>query len=65
MTYFDVRIPGLKKTVVAFDRQPVPVDEFRIAGAEIFDLIVTPEADSANTVFAESMARSGFTRATF
>ncbi|GAI27887.1 unnamed protein product, partial [marine sediment metagenome] len=34
MTYFDVRIPGLKMTVVAADGQyvkPVSVDEFRIA----------------------------------
>ena len=37
MTYFDVRIPGLKMTVVAADGQdvrPVEVDEFRIAVAE-------------------------------
>jgi hypothetical protein len=34
MTYFDVRIPGLKMTVVAADGQyihPVSIDEFRIA----------------------------------
>jgi FtsP/CotA-like multicopper oxidase with cupredoxin domain len=34
MTYFDIRIPGLKMTVVAADGQyvnPVTVDEFRIA----------------------------------
>ncbi|QHC49464.1 copper resistance system multicopper oxidase [Billgrantia tianxiuensis] len=67
MTYFDVRIPGLKMTVVAADGQPVqpvPVDEFRIAVAETYDVIVTPEADTAYTVFAESMDRSGFARAT-
>ncbi|QTP58453.1 copper resistance system multicopper oxidase [Billgrantia antri] len=67
MTYFDVRIPGLKMTVVAADGQPVqpvPVDEFRIAVAETYDVIVTPEADTAYTLFAESMDRSGFARAT-
>ena len=39
MTYFDVRIPGLKMTVVAADGQyvhPVAVDEFRIAVAETY-----------------------------
>ncbi|NIC07492.1 copper resistance system multicopper oxidase [Billgrantia bachuensis] len=67
MTYFDVRIPGLKMTVVAADGQPVqpvPVDEFRIAVAETYDVIITPEAETAYTVFAESMDRSGFARAT-
>ncbi len=42
MSYFDVRIPGLKMTVVAADGQyvkPVSVDEFRIAVAETFDVI--------------------------
>src|SRR3546814_18870211 len=37
ISYFDVRIPGLKMTVVAADGQyvhPVSVDEFRIAVAE-------------------------------
>jgi FtsP/CotA-like multicopper oxidase with cupredoxin domain len=37
MTYFDVRIPGLKMTVVAADGnnvQPVRVDEFRMGNAE-------------------------------
>src|SRR5690606_3747772 len=46
MTYFDVRIPGLKMTVVAADGQPihpVSVDEFRIAVAETFDVIRSEE----------------------
>jgi CopA family copper-resistance protein len=67
MTYFDVRIPGLRMTVVAADGQyvqPVTVDEFRIATAETIDVIVTPAADSAYTVFAQSMDRSGYARAT-
>ncbi len=67
MSYFDVRIPGLKMTVVAADGQPVqpvPVDEFRIAVAETYDVLVTPEDDAAYTIFAEAMDRSGYARAT-
>jgi len=67
MSYFDVRIPGLKMTVVAADGQPVqpvPVDEFRIAVAETYDVLVAPEEDTAYTIFAESMDRSGYARAT-
>ncbi|KXS36853.1 MAG: CopA family copper-resistance protein [Halomonadaceae bacterium T82-2] len=67
MSYFDVRIPGLTMTVVAADGQPVqpvPVDEFRIAVAETYDVLVEPEADRAYTLFAESMDRSGYARGT-
>ncbi|KGE78562.1 copper resistance system multicopper oxidase [Halomonas salina] len=67
MSYFDVRIPGLTMTVVAADGQPVqpvPVDEFRIGVAETYDVIVAPEADTAYTLFAESMDRSGYARGT-
>ncbi|MGC3874578.1 copper resistance system multicopper oxidase [Halomonas sp. GXIMD04776] len=67
MSYFDVRIPGLKMTVVAADGQPVqpvPVDEFRIAVAETYDVLVEPEANHAYTIFAESMDRSGYVRGT-
>jgi CopA family copper-resistance protein len=66
MTYFDVRIPGLKMTVVAADGlhvKPVSVDEFRIAVAETFDVIVEP-VEAAYTLFAQSMDRSGFARGT-
>ncbi len=66
-TYFDCRIPGLKMTVVQADGQnvqPVEVDEFRIAPAETYDVIVEPRDDRAYTVFAESMDRSGYTRGT-
>ncbi|RSV45596.1 copper resistance system multicopper oxidase [Sphingomonas sp. ABOLD] len=66
MTYFDVRIPGLKMTLVQADGQnvrPVEVDEFRIAAGETYDVIVQPE-DRAYTVMAEAMDRSGFTRGT-
>ncbi|MEQ1866259.1 MAG: copper resistance system multicopper oxidase [Micropepsaceae bacterium] len=66
MSYFDVRIPGLKMIVIQADGQnvqPVPVDEFRIAVAETYDVIVTPE-DMAYTVMAEPIDRSGYARGT-
>jgi CopA family copper-resistance protein len=66
MTYFDVRIPGLKMTVVAADGlhvKPVSVDEFRIAVAETFDVVVEP-TEAAYTLFAQSMDRSGYARGT-
>lgn len=66
-TYFDVRIPGLPMTVVQADGQnvsPVAVDEFRIAIAETYDVIVEPGADRAYTIFAETMDRSGYARGT-
>jgi FtsP/CotA-like multicopper oxidase with cupredoxin domain len=61
MTYFDVRIPGLKMTVVAADGQyvhPVTVDEFRMACAETFDVIVEPSGQDAFTIFAQAMDRT-------
>ena len=67
MSFFDVRIPGLKLTVVAADGQdiePVTVDEFRIAPAETCDVIVSPADDRAYTIFAQSMDRSGYARGT-
>ncbi|MDT4814563.1 Copper resistance protein A [compost metagenome] len=67
MSYFDVRIPGLKMTVVAADGQPlrpVSVDEFRIAVAETYDVIVEPAGEQAYTIFAQSMDRSGYARGT-
>tara|TARA_R110000787_G_scaffold242075_3_gene348234 strand:+ start:19 stop:1662 length:1644 start_codon:yes stop_codon:yes gene_type:complete len=67
MTFFDVRIPGLKMTVVQADGnnvQPVSVDEFRIAVAETYDVIVRPTLDRAYTLFAESMGRTGYARGT-
>ncbi|SDJ98524.1 L-ascorbate oxidase [Pseudomonas delhiensis] len=67
MSYFDVRIPGLKMTVVQADGndvQPVTVDELRIAVAETYDVIVQPTDARAYTVFAEAMDRSGYARAT-
>ena len=63
MSYFDVRIPGLKMQVVQADGQniePVPVDEFRIAVAETYDVIVTPTQATSYTIVAESTDRTGF-----
>ena len=67
MSYFDVRIPGLKMTVVAADGQyvhPVTVDEFRIAVAETFDVIVEPAGQDAYKIFAQSMDRTGYAAGT-
>ncbi len=67
MTIFDIRIPGLKMTVVATDGQniePVSVDEFRIGVAETYDVVVEPSDDSAYTIFAQTIDRSGHARGT-
>ena len=67
MTYFDVRIPGLKMTVVAADGQyihPVSIDEFRIAPAETFDVLVEPSGQDAYTIFCQDMGRTGFAAGT-
>jgi CopA family copper-resistance protein len=67
MTYFDVRIPGLKLRVVAADGQyvhPVSVDEFRIAPAETYDIIVEPSGQDAFTLFAQDMGRTGYVSGT-
>ena len=67
MSYFDVRIPGLQMTVVAADGQnvhPITVDEFRIATAETYDVIVEPKGQDAFTIFAQSLDRTGFAAGT-
>ncbi len=67
MTFFDLRIPGLKMKVVAADGQamePVSVDELRLGVAESYDVIVEPEGDRAYSVFAQAIDRSGFSRGT-
>ncbi|HUW28624.1 MAG TPA: copper resistance system multicopper oxidase [Sulfuriferula sp.] len=67
MTYFDVRIPGLKMTVVAADGQyvhPVSIDEFRIGVAETYDVLVEPTEDRAYSVFSQALDRSGYALAT-
>ncbi len=63
MTHFDVRIPGLEMTVIAADGQPVhpvSVDEFRIAVAETFDVLVQPRGQEAFTIFAQDIGRTGW-----
>jgi CopA family copper-resistance protein len=66
-SYFDVRIPGLRMTVVSADGQdvhPVEIDEFRIAVAETYDVIVQPQEDRPYSIFAQSIDRSGYARGT-
>ena len=63
MTFFDIRIPGLKMTVVAADGQyvqPVSVDEFRLGVAETYDVIVEPSSEQAYSIFAQTIDRTGF-----
>ncbi|MGV1016758.1 MAG: copper resistance system multicopper oxidase [Fluviibacter phosphoraccumulans] len=65
-TFYDVRIPGLKLTVVqtdGVDVHPVTVDEFRFGPGETYDVIVTPK-NEAYTVFAQTMDRTGYARGT-
>jgi CopA family copper-resistance protein len=61
-SFYDVRIPGLKMTVVQADGQDiesVTVDEFRFGSGETYDVLIEPQ-DDAYTVFAQSIDRSGF-----
>jgi len=63
MSHFDVRIPGLEMTVVQAhgnNVRPVTVDEFRMAPAEIYDVLVRPRDGRQYQVLAESMGRQGF-----
>jgi len=65
-SFFDVRIPGLKLTVVLVDGQevePVTVDEFRFGPGETYDVLVSPR-NQAYTLFAQAMDRSGYARGT-
>ena len=65
-TFYDVRIPGLKLTVVQADGvnvEPVTVDEFRFGPGETYDVLVQPK-DDVYTVFAQSMERTGYARGT-
>lgn len=67
MTIFDLRIPGLRMSVVEADGnavEPVSVDQIRIGPAETYDVIVTPEAGRAYAFFAQAEDRSGFVAAT-
>src|SRR3546814_20856050 len=65
-TFYDVRIPGLKLTVVQADGvnvEPVTVDEFRFGPGETYDVLVQPK-DAAYTVYAQAMDRTGYARGT-
>jgi CopA family copper-resistance protein len=67
MTSFNVRIPGLRMTVVqadGMDVRPISVDELQIAVAETYDVIVQPGEDRAYVLVGESVDRSGMARAT-
>nr|WP_298893927.1 copper resistance system multicopper oxidase [uncultured Acinetobacter sp.] len=62
MSFYDVRIPNLKMTVVSADGQPVKpvaVDEFRIGTAETYDVIVEPKGGHYQ-IEAESIDRAGY-----
>lgn len=63
MSIYDVRIPGLKMSVVAADGQnvePVPIDEFRFGVAETYDVLVEPKGEKAYSIVAEPIDRTGF-----
>jgi CopA family copper-resistance protein len=65
-TFYDLRIPGLKMSVVQADGQnvkPVSVDELRFGPGETYDVIVEPKLQ-AYTVFAQSMDRTGYASGT-
>ncbi len=67
MTFFDVSIPHLKMKLIEADGQrvrPLAIHEFRIAPAETYDVIVEPKENQAYTIFAESLDRTGYARAT-
>ena len=57
----------IEDDVVAADGQrvhPVTVDEFRIATAETFDVIVEPSGQDAFTIFAQAMDRTAYAAGT-
>jgi CopA family copper-resistance protein len=54
-------------TVVAADGQyvhPVSIDEFRLAAAEVLDVIVEPSGQDAFTIFAQDIGRTGYVSGT-
>lgn len=67
MTNYNFRIPGLEMKVInadGLDVEPVATDEFQIAIAETYDVIVEPKEDRAFGIIAEAIDRSGQVRAT-
>ena len=66
MSFFNIRIPGMRMSVVQADGKnvrPIEVDEFQIGTAETYDIVVEPTAE-AHTIVAEAMDRSGMAVAT-
>ena len=66
MSFFNIRIPGVRMRVVQADGKnvrPIEVDEFQIGTAETYDIVVDPTAE-AHTIVAEAMDRSGMAVAT-
>lgn len=66
MSFFNIRIPGVRMRVVQADGKnvrPIEVDEFQIGTAETYDIVVEPTAE-AHTIVAEAMDRSGMAVAT-
>ena len=62
-TYYDVRIPGLRMSVIAADGQPVKpvtVDRLRIAIAETYDVVVKLPNSMPRAIFAEAADRTGY-----
>ncbi len=62
MSFFNIRIPGLPMTVVACDGlpvKPVETDEFQMAVAETYDVIIEPKQAGAYAFVAESIDRAG------
>lgn len=60
MSFMDVRVPGLSMTVIAADGRavaPVKVDEFRMAVAETYDVLVEPTEDRAYPLWVETIDR--------
>ncbi len=67
MSFYDIRIPGLKMTLVQADGQdvePVNIDEFRMAVAETYDVIVEPKEEKPYAIVVEPIDRTGFALAT-
>ncbi|MCB2082879.1 MAG: copper resistance system multicopper oxidase [Sphingomonadaceae bacterium] len=67
MSIFNFRIPGLPLEVVSVDGQdvkPVETDEFQIAPAETYDMIVRIPDERPYTIVAESIDRGAMARGT-
>lgn len=67
MSNFNIRVPGLPMSIVASDGlplTPVETDEFQIAVAETWDVIIEPKEAIPYAFIAESIDRSGQCRAT-